>query len=157
MSAAFMELIMPKADVQACGCWLWTGSKMGKGYGKLYYQGKERGAHRVSLLLSKGGDLDGPLLAMHSCDTPLCVNPSHLSWGTQTDNMRDASRRGRCVRVQDWRGAKNPKSKLKPGQDREIEAMDSSGRTRHEIAGMYGVTTARVGQICREIRRQAEA
>lgn len=27
--------------------------------------------------------------ALHSCDTPICVNPEHLSWGTRSQNMRE--------------------------------------------------------------------
>jgi hypothetical protein len=29
------------------------------------------------------------MLALHSCDNPPCINPRHLRWGTQSDNMRD--------------------------------------------------------------------
>lgn len=31
----------------------------------------------------------------HGCDNPACINPEHLNIGTQADNMRDASVRGR--------------------------------------------------------------
>lgn len=71
------------------GCWLWTRSDDGrKGYGKLFLDGKMRGAHRVSYeaFISKvpsGHDV------MHRCDVPSCVNPAHLSTGTHADNLRD--------------------------------------------------------------------
>ena len=38
------------------------------------------------------------LIVMHSCDTPRCVNPAHLSQGTQADNAHDRDRKGRWVR-----------------------------------------------------------
>jgi len=30
------------------------------------------------------------LWALHSCDNPGCVNPDHLRWGTELDNIKDA-------------------------------------------------------------------
>ena len=54
------------------------------------------GAHRASLFLAKGGDLDNKdLFAMHICDNPPCVNPNHLVWGTALDNNRDTILKGR--------------------------------------------------------------
>lgn len=73
------------------GCWIWQGSRS-RGYGKMRY-GREQYAHRIAYILFVGAI--GSLDVLHRCDTPSCVNPSHLFLGTHTDNMQDASRKGR--------------------------------------------------------------
>lgn len=86
-----------RVDRSSNGCWLWTGEVQNRGYGVFYtYSGGKRIkhlAHRYSLALVT--PLVPGLVCRHSCDTPRCVNPSHLSQGTQLDNMRDAIERGR--------------------------------------------------------------
>lgn len=76
-------------------CWMWTGSKTPRGYGRLTVrqQGSEY-AHRFSFRLH-GGALGTGVECCHSCDNPSCVRPDHLFAGTHSDNMRDASRKGR--------------------------------------------------------------
>lgn len=81
---------------KANGCWLWTGSRFGSGRGERHRYGsimvsKSEGprlAHRVSWELANGQIPKG-LQVCHSCDTPLCVRPSHLFVGTQKDNAVD--------------------------------------------------------------------
>ncbi len=131
------------------GCWMWTGSTKAGGYGKMHYCGKERGAHRVALALFKGFDIESPLFALHTCDTPGCVNPEHLFPGTQTDNMRDASSKGRTRNVSDWAGAKNPKAKLTTEQTAEIAGRVADGMKYADVGALYGVSSVRVGQIYR--------
>lgn len=88
---------------QVDGCWLWHAGKFAKGYGMFnigrYVNGKQHTeyAHRVAFVLSHG-DIPPGLVVMHSCDTPACVNPSHLSLGTQTDNVADAYKKGHYAR-----------------------------------------------------------
>jgi len=77
------------------GCWEWTGCLDKKGYGQFYYKGKHRRAHRVSWALKYGEIPPSELFACHKCDNPKCVNPDHLFLGTQSDNMKDMSRKGR--------------------------------------------------------------
>lgn len=73
-------------------CWEWMGAKTGRdGYGRV---GGQR-AHRVSWEIANGRPIPEGLIVLHSCDNPPCVNPRHLSVGTNTDNMRDASAKGR--------------------------------------------------------------
>ncbi|MFA8692963.1 HNH endonuclease signature motif containing protein, partial [Escherichia coli] len=76
-------------------CEIWQGSKTKGGYGLRYYQGKVQLAHRVSYKLNKGEIPEG-LVVMRSCDNPSCVNPEHLSLGTQSDNRKDCLDKGRA-------------------------------------------------------------
>lgn len=84
-------------------CWQWTGAHVPKGYG-LFNIGRDNDgkqhteyAHRVAYVIGHGDILAGRGSVMHSCDNPSCVNPAHLSFGTQSDNLRDAARKGRLV------------------------------------------------------------
>lgn len=64
--------------VPESGCWLWTGALTSRGYGAFYYSPKSsKLAHRVSLELL-GIQLSSKDEVCHKCDTPSCVNPSHL-------------------------------------------------------------------------------
>jgi hypothetical protein len=75
------------------GCWLWCGVKDRGGYGQINLKGTTARAHRLSYVLYRGAV--GGSVVMHSCDTPACVNPSHLSLGTNLDNIADAVTKGK--------------------------------------------------------------
>lgn len=80
-------------------CWLWTQSTDTSGYGlcaasKIGLKAHEK-AHRVSFFLTNGHLPLSPLILLHSCDNPRCVNPSHLSAGTHKANARDKIQKGR--------------------------------------------------------------
>ncbi len=77
------------------GCWLWTGSERNDdGYGELWVNGRMRRAHRIAFELYKSPIPNG-MMVLHSCDTPLCVNPAHLFLGTNSDNIKDSYAKGR--------------------------------------------------------------
>lgn len=66
------------------GCFLWTGSVNGSGYGQ-FWLGKRRDAHRVAYELYKGPVPDG-LELDHLCRVRCCVNPDHLEPVTKKTN-----------------------------------------------------------------------
>lgn len=76
------------------GCCLWTGAQFTTGYGLLNYEGKLWKAHRLIWTLVNG-PIPPRIHCLHHCDTPLCVNPSHLFLGTNRDNQQDKASKGR--------------------------------------------------------------
>lgn len=79
------------------GCWIWTGTKDRKGYGRTVQNGIKHLAHRFAWEREHGPVPPG-LFVCHHCDTPSCVRPDHLFVGTQSMNMIDAVFKGRLVR-----------------------------------------------------------
>lgn len=69
-------------------CWNWTAAKNRKGYGQIRIKGRLWIAHRLSYTLAKSEIPEG-FHVLHSCDNPSCVNPDHLSIGTNQDNVDD--------------------------------------------------------------------
>lgn len=78
------------------GCWIWTGSKNGLGYGRIEHHGIKYATHRFSYQM-KYGPIPNGLWVLHHCDNPPCVNPKHLFTGTPRDNTQDMISKGRFV------------------------------------------------------------
>lgn len=85
----FMNYVLKTND-----CWIWTSTRCPKGYGHFQIGKIAAKAHRVSYEIFKG-QFDRSLHILHSCDNPSCVNPDHLSLGTNADNVFDSMKKGR--------------------------------------------------------------
>jgi hypothetical protein len=119
------------------GCWLWQGTKGGKGYGQICRDGKTVGAHRASWEMNYGPIPSG-LFVCHHCDTPACVNPAHLFLGTNQQNMLDCIKKGRFYfNVQS--GVENGKTRLTAQQVRSIIERLATTPVK-ALAKEYGVS-----------------
>lgn len=125
----FMRQVMP---VPIAGCWLWTGAQTGEGYGQVMFDGRRQVAHRVSARIFLGG-IPAGMFVLHRCDTPACVNPSHLFFGTLSDNSCDRERKGRGV---DNRGESHPKAIL---TDEAVRYILASNETASDLANRFRV------------------
>ena len=76
------------------GCWVWTKGLNVSGYGMIQISGAGVLAHRAAYTEWVGIIPDG-LFVLHKCDNPPCINPEHLTTGTQDDNMKQMAARGR--------------------------------------------------------------
>lgn len=113
------------------GCWLWMLSTRVTGYGQLTYRGEAWLAHRLSYTAFKG-PIPAGMLVQHSCDEPLCVNPDHLTAGTDATNNLDKQRKGRAAHV------------LTPAQ---VSAIRNDNASAVDIAADYGVSVSMIRKI----------
>ncbi len=136
----FWDKIDKTSNLQ--GCWEWTASLRGGGYGGFGVEGRIYRAHRVSYFLhTKVNPKD--LHVLHTCDNPKCVNPRHLFLGTHRDNMKDMSTKTRAVRGRDHYNVKLQETEVLDIRKKYKE----EGKTYQELAKEYGVAHSQVGFI----------
>lgn len=122
-------------------CLIWDGAKLPTGYGQISINGKRQFVHRVMLTSAVGHGFPGAY-ALHSCDNPSCVNPSHLRWGTARDNILDAIDRGRASGPPPTTRAANPHTKLTAEQAESLKAELLAGGRPSATARKFGVSTS---------------
>lgn len=126
--------------IPECGCWIWVAGEKGHGYGAFRLNGRTEWAHRMSWKLYNG-EIPDNLCVLHRCDTPLCVNPSHLFLGTRKINNEDRHNKGRSG---SHVGEKNGRSKLTVA---DVEKIKKDPSLYKIIASKYGVTSGMIGHI----------
>lgn len=139
-------------------CWLWTAGKDHEGYGVFRLDGKAIHAQRAAWIFKHGPyELDVLKLdVLHRCDVRACVNNEgkHLFTGTQTDNNRDMTEKGR----RRWASPENHRyithlgeehgmAKLTNNQVREIRLAASVGATHRGQARLYNVSSRMIKRI----------
>jgi hypothetical protein len=126
--------------VEPSGCWRWIRARKGKeakaggGYGCIRIKGKLFGAHRLACE-SKWGPAPPSMQALHSCHNTLCVNPDHLSWGSNDENQADAARALRRAK------------KLTPKDVRDIRHRYALGEPQSSIGASYSIAQGDVSHI----------
>jgi hypothetical protein len=79
------ERLVSKVVAGPNGCWIWTGYRNPAGYGQIGVDYKVKLAHRVSYELFVGPITKRTL--DHLCNTPACINPTHLHPATDRENI----------------------------------------------------------------------
>lgn len=130
------------------GCWNWTRSTIGKGYGQCNVRHlKERYAHRVSYMAFKG-EIPPDIDVLHTCDNILCVNPAHLFLGTNKDNLQDMKAKDRHLY-----GERNTEAKLTEKQVLRIHRLyRTGGVSTYELADQFGVRQGTIWKILKGLR-----
>lgn len=119
--------------------WTWAGKFDQDGYSRLSLGGQWIGAHRFACELLNG-PRPGRAHVRHLCGpNPWCVNPNHLAWGTNLENMADRETDGNTLR-----GGRSPRSKL---TEEVVLAIYRSTDTNANLAALYGVGTTTVQHI----------
>jgi len=128
------------AGLKTDDCVFWPYTRNSFGYAM--HAGKQ--AHREICRLAHGEPPDPKLLCAHSCGNGHlgCVNPSHLRWATQKENMQDAVHHG-TVR----RGENQKSAKLTEQQVREARRLSAAGRSNPQIGRLYGVSSTTIRDL----------
>lgn len=109
----------------------------GRGYGKIYVNGKHMVAHRFSYEIFVG-PLDPNLEICHSCNNKACINPKHLRQDTKSSNAIDRSY-----------AVAQGSQKLTPEEVREIKVilLNLYKGINNDLAKKYGVSNVTISQI----------
>ena len=124
--------------VQTDECINWTHTINAQGYGCFGAGGKHYRAHRVSYEIHHG-TISGELCVMHSCDNRACVNPRHLSLGSNADNTAD-----RNTKLRQARGVRCGRTKL---SEEAVLMIRCGALSYREISLRWGISPSTIHGI----------
>lgn len=126
-------------------CLIWPFARSDDGRGVIRIDSASTKANRVMCEAVHGPPPTPKHEATHSCGLGHlgCINPTHLRWGTHTENMAD-----KLVHGTHNRGERHPGARLTEADVRRIRALKGVAR-RAEIAQAFGIHPTTVGQIQR--------
>lgn len=120
------------------GCWDWTGT-LAKGYGQFEIGDTRFRAHRTAYRIFNGPLADDQDV-LHSCDRPICVQPTHLGLGDQAANSTEMVERGRSMRGERQHLAKLTEADV-------IWIREQTEMTQTAMARALGVHQATVSEV----------
>ncbi len=135
--------LLKRVEIQCDGtdCWNYTGTIGDGGYGQLKVGQTNYSAHKLMWMLWNDAKVPDGLVVMHSCiGNRRCINPDHLTVGTQKDNIDECIKNGRFP-VQP-NGENHPRSKLTSEHVKYIRASMASDKPipYRALAAHFGVS-----------------
>ena len=136
--------------ISESGCWIWTATDRGNGYGCLMDGNRLISAHRFSYEIYHGAIASGNVIC-HRCDVPACVNPAHLFSGTSQENMLDKLAKGRANTPS---GERHHAAKLSSS---DVDLIMNSGKSGVDLAVQLGVTSSAISKVRRGVTQKQRA
>lgn len=124
-------------------CLVWPFARDKHGRGMVGYEGKGHWAHRFMCKLAHGEPPTPEHTAAHTCGKGHdgCVNPRHLAWKTQAENLADCRQHGTFARHHNGNVRR-----LLPEQVKAIR--DARGfQTQGQLAAKFGVSEGAISDI----------
>lgn len=121
----------------ATGCWVWTGPRDRKGYGRIKVGRRETGTHRAAWLAYRG-DIPEGLVIDHLCRVRACANPWHMELVT--------------IRVNTERAIYTNPSGKQPGRPRGRACINGHAFAEHGAERRRGKSTVQICLICERQR-----
>ncbi len=134
-------------EPNANGCREWLGSRNKDGYGQFWGGKAMIKAHRFVFIRENGPLPADKRVVMHSCDNPGCVELSHLSAGTDLENVRhmyEVERSRHAAREE------NGNARLTEKEVSDLRAFHRIGFTQAALARQFGIAQSHVGRIVRQ-------
>jgi hypothetical protein len=124
-------------------CLVWPYTRGGKGYGRIWRDGRMPLVHRLVCTEIHGDPPTPDHQAAHSCGRGHlgCVTKRHLSWKTRAENQAD-----RLLHGSHSRGERSVMSKLTQANVLEVRALKGKLPQR-EIAARFGVSRRSIADI----------
>lgn len=131
------EVILPYRGED---CLEWPFYTMPNGYGQVTYKKKRGLVHRLVCELTKGpAPTDKKYVAAHNCGNAKCVNPSHIRWATQGENLDDRYIHGTMTI-----GERHGHAKLTIGDIKMIRCLLENGFRQEAIGTRFGVSQSTI-------------
>ena len=123
-------------------CLVWQRCFNTDGYPRISLRGNSNvKVHRLIYELYNKEDISG-LVVRHSCDNKSCINPEHLSVGTNIDNVADRVKRKRCHNY------------VSDVESKSVVELSIKGLTQAQIGYSLGIPKKRVEYILNKNRRK---